>query len=102
MVIGYSLVSWRWGRFEEVDREDVVLVDSGSVDRKWMPTHGSSEAVDPQGASLIGGDGRRPGVVRYLASRSRCRLFLFSGRTAHRSPRSHQGSMSNELQIDYR
>ncbi len=76
MVIGYFWVSWRWGRFEEVELcRDVVLVDSGSVGRKWMPMRGSSQAVGPQGASVIGGDGRRPGVVRYLAFRSRCRLF---------------------------
>ena len=34
----------------------------------------SSQAVDPQGVSGIGGDGRHRGVVRYLAFRSRCRV----------------------------
>ncbi len=76
MVIGYSLVSWRWGRFEEVDLcRDVVLVDSGSVGRKWLQMRGSSQAVGPQDASVIGGDGRDSDVVPCLAFRSRCRLL---------------------------
>ena len=74
--MGVSVVRWRWGRFEEVELfRDVVLVDSGSVGHAWLLMLWSPEAVGPQGPSMIGRDRRRPGVVRYLAFRSRRRLF---------------------------
>ena len=78
--MGVSLVSCRWGRFEEVELfRDVVLGDSGSVGRRWLQMRWSSATVGPQGALGIGGEGRRRGVVRYLAFRSRCPAVLCSG-----------------------
>ncbi len=97
MVIEYSLVSWRWGRFEEVELcRDVVLVDSGSVGRKWLQMRGSSQAVGPQDASVIGRDGRDSDVVPCLAFRSRCRVFSSPVLAARRSPTSDQGWITDE------
>ena len=100
MVIEYSLVSWRWGGFEEVGLgRDVVLVDSGSVGRKWMQMRGLSQAVGPQDASVIGRDGRDgrdSDVVPCLARRSRCRVFSSPVLAARRSLTSDQGWITDE------
>jgi hypothetical protein len=98
-----SVVSWWSVRFEEIDLyRDVVLGDSGSAGRKWLQMRAWSQAVGTQGPSRIGGDRCRPGVIRYLACRSRCRLLSIRAFTAHRFPTSHQGWMSDEWQMSYR